>query len=161
MSTTCRAHVCTQRAALAAAISFIEGYEDDAQQCGVSELLTYLRQASAPVQPCVAAQSKVAPPLAVLDLNADLGAKLTIDTGDYIYRSDGIGNRDTLLRRREFPESWEGSSVPWHPSYWKLDCDRATSTGQEWNHRSTLVCNDFGYLVAVPDDAAIRPGVAA
>lgn len=148
------AHACTQQAALAAAISFIAGFEDDAQQSGVPELLAFLRKAS--IQAAAPAVANAAP-ITVSPLRIANG----YDTGDYIHRSDGNGNHEVLRRQRYFPTEWEGSAVPWHPSYWWLDAERVTETGQEWRHHCTMVCNDFGYLVAVPDDAVLRPGVAA
>lgn len=62
--TTPRAHVCTTNAALQAAIEFIEGFEDDASQEDVKDLLGFLRYAAkraaaAPKQPAPIAPTQL------------------------------------------------------------------------------------------------------
>lgn len=148
-----RAHACTQQAALAAAISFISGFEDDRQQSGVTELLAFLRQASAASTPPARAGWELAiPPIRPLFKNQ------LADSSDSIYLTDHQGNAERLHRRRVFPASWNGSQVPWHPSYWSHTADRTTANGQMWTHSNTLLCDDFGDLVPVSEEAALRPG---
>lgn len=73
--------------------------------------------------------------------------------GDHIVADDWAGNSDRLTRRRICPEQWVGTSVPWHPSHWRLSRTRTDQDGCKWEPYYgdiVFVCDDFGDLVEVP-----------
>jgi hypothetical protein len=84
----------------------------------------------------------------------DADTKQVRATSEVIEIEDGIGNNIYVSRRRTEPESWRGCSHmagAWNPSYWYGDHRCIDSNGIQWERNlGTLVCNDFGDLVAVP-----------
>lgn len=74
---------------------------------------------------------------------------------DDIEIEDGKGNRQYLFRRREEPESWRNSphmKGVWHPAHWDGRTEFVDANGRTWTSgMATMVCNDFGDLVEVPE----------
>ena len=149
------ARACTTQAALHAAIGFIAGFEDDTSQSGVTELLALLRQAAAQPTP-----SKTTSP-DVISLPAHVRGEF-IYSGDSINHYDAQGNEDVYYRRRYCPPSWGDIGVTWHPSYWDRHSYRVAHDGRRFSELAvSMVCDDFGFLVPVPEDSALKTRGAA
>lgn len=114
---------------------FIAGFEDDASQEGVPELLAQLR-----------ASEFLLPRLGndrAISCRAGHG-QLTIEL------SDSRGNDFAFIKRYECPASW--SPTWWHPAHWTVHLTRICSQGLRWTSHMPghFVVDDFGNLVEVP-----------
>jgi hypothetical protein len=114
---------------------FIAGFEDDASQEGVPQLLADLR-ASERLLPRMGQHRTVS----VREKHGHLTIELV----------DKAGNEVAFIKRYECPGTW--ARRWWHPSHWSVHHTRICSAGLRWS--ATLgrdfVCDDFGNLVEVP-----------
>lgn len=73
-------------------------------------------------------------------------------SADCIRIEDATGNEIFLYRRRFEPDSWRGQAHMvgvWHPARWSGYQEMRDGTGRTWrNELPTMVCDDFGHLVA-------------
>lgn len=120
---------------LKAAERFIAGFEDDASQEGVPQLLAELR-ASERLLPCMGQNRTVS----VREKHGHLTIEL----------NDQAGNESAFIKRYERPEGWAPGW--WHPAHWTVHYTRICSAGLRWTATigRDFVCDDFGNLVEVP-----------
>ncbi len=125
---------------------FIAGFEDDATQEGVEQLLAQLRAATL-------ARQTMLRKLDSLELRGfGPGRRVSfydVDTTVIMKVSDQIGNEDTFSQRLRCPESW--SAKYWNPAHWSLSQTRIDNNGQTWTRYSAgdFVVDNFGDLVEV------------
>ena len=74
---------------------------------------------------------------------------------DHLSISDAKGNRVSLYRRREEPESWRNTyelQGYWHPAKWYGRKTLVDGNGTQWTTEFTpMVQDDFGNLVQVAE----------
>lgn len=71
--------------------------------------------------------------------------------------SDARGSSVDLYRCHHLPASWVGQSLEtvWHPAHWYGSIYLMDGNGAKWERQlKTMVCDDFGNLVAVKGGAA-------
>lgn len=125
------AHVCTTYAALQAAEAFISGFEDEASQAGVLDILASLRRA--------------------MDLPDDaivIGPlRRTWSSGTYVGDTEfGMTSQAHWHRMREQREhGW-----PLEPFKTFVKANYYDSNGHLWQRAYPAVTDDFGDLVEVP-----------
>lgn len=85
----------------------------------------------------------------------DPETRRVVARADEIEVEDDKGNRRRLHRQREEPASWKADPYMagiWHPSHWTGRQTFVDANGVEWtSYLDTLVCDDFGNLVEVPE----------
>lgn len=130
---------------LEAADRFIAGFEDDASQEGVEQLLAQLRSAIKARQAMLRSLDETVLP----GIGAGRQVEVLAQYGQLIIKvSDRRGNCDELIKRYECPASW--SRAWFHPAHWHLHRERIDSTGNCWRATcGTYVTDDFGNLVEV------------
>lgn len=82
----------------------------------------------------------------------DSRTKRVIFGNDYITIRDDRGSFIDLYQRRHLPEIWKNMEMEaiWNPTHWYGSTTLVDGNDVEWYRQlNTMVCNDFGDLVAV------------
>lgn len=124
---------------------FIAGFEDDATQEGIEQLLADLRQATL-------RRKDMLRKLDSLELRGFGPNKRICFHGDEdtvtLSITDSLGNGDRLYQRLQCPPEWEARH--WNPAHWRLHQDRIDNLGRSWSRcAETFVVDNFGELVEV------------
>jgi hypothetical protein len=114
---------------------FIAGFEDDATQEGVTQLLAELR-ASERLLPRIGQHRSIS----VREKHGQLTIKV----------ADKAGNEVAFVKRFDVPRGW--AREWWHPAHWTVHHTRICSAGLRWTATTGRDCviDDFGNLVEVP-----------
>lgn len=136
----------TTHAILDQAERFIAGFEDDAAQEGVEQLLAQIRAAALRHK----AQMRAADSVLLGGFGPGLRAEVShCGNNTTLTIADKAGNSDTFVQRRHCPPSWQ--QAWWNPAHWSLHLDRVDNLGRTWtSFAGTFVVDDFGFLVEVP-----------
>lgn len=125
---------------------FIAGFEDDAAQEGVEQLLAQIRAAALRHKALLRSPNSVALP----GLGPGARAKVS-HHGDNTTLTfmDKRGGSDSFVKRLKPPQGW--NPTWWNPAHWSLHQDRVDNLGRTWARcGETFVVDDFGFLVEVP-----------
>lgn len=138
-------HPSTTPAILDQAERFIAGFEDDAAQEGVEQLLAQIRAAALRHK----AQLRAADSVVLGGFGPGLRSEVS-HCGDNttLTIADKAGNSDAFVKRLKCPQSWQ--QAWWNPAHWSLHLDRVDNLGRTWTScAGTFVVDDFGFLVEV------------
>ena len=126
---------------------FIAGFEDDAAQEGVEQLLAQLRQAALARR----AMLRKLDSLELRGFGVDKRVRFR-DNDDTITLevTDRVGNSVRLHQRLMCPAGW--TTAIWNPAHWRLHETRVDNLGRDWSRiGGHYVIDNFGDLVEVAE----------